>query len=81
MTAFLILFAIASGWVLSLLVHPFGRCWLCAGRGNIRRKRKRKRRAPKCPLCHGGLKPRQRLGSRTVHRIRRQVLTHWRVPR
>jgi len=74
----LIALALASGWVLSLLVHPFGRCWLCAGKGNLRRKRSR--RAPKRPLCKG-LKRRQRLGSRTVHRIRRQVTAHWREPR
>jgi len=75
---FLIAFAIAVVWILSLVVHPFGRCWLCAGRGNIRRKRKR--RAPKCLLCKG-VGRRQRFGSRTVHRIRRQVLTYWRGPR
>jgi hypothetical protein len=78
MTAFLILFTIAAVWVASLLVHPFGRCWLCRGKGNIRRKGGR--RAPKCPLCKG-LKRRQRLGSRTVHRIRRQAAAHWRGPR
>jgi hypothetical protein len=78
MTAFLILFAVVAAWVASLLVHPFGRCWLCRGKGNIRRKRSR--RAPKCPLCHG-LRRRQRLGSRTVHRIRRQAAAHWRGPR
>jgi hypothetical protein len=78
MTAFLIVFGIAALWLGSLLVRPFGRCWLCRGKGNIHRKRSR--RAPKCPLCKG-LKRRQRLGSRTVHRIRRQVAAHWRGPR
>ena len=78
MTTFLIAFGLAAAWVLSLLVHPFGRCWLCGGKGNIRRKGSR--RAPKCPLCKG-LKRRQRLGSRTVHRIRRQVTSNWRGPR
>jgi hypothetical protein len=72
---FLIMFAAVAVWIGSLLVHPFGRCWLCRGKGNIRRKGRR--RAPKCPLCHG-LRRRQRLGSRTVHRIRRQVAAHWR---
>ncbi len=75
MTAALIVFALAAVWVASLLVHPFGRCWLCGGKGNIRRKRRR--RAPKCPLCKGARR-RQRTGSRTVHRIRRQVAAHWR---
>lgn len=78
MTTFLIIFAVAVLWVGSLLVHPFGRCPLCFGKGNLRRKGRR--RAPKCPLCHG-LKRRQRLGSRTVHRVRRQVAAHWRGPR
>lgn len=77
MTAFLIGFAVVTVWVLSLLVHPFGRCWACGGRGNIRRKGSR--RAPVCLLCHGARR-RQRLGSRTVHRIRRQVTSHWRRP-
>ena len=78
MTTFLILAGLAAAWVLSLLVHPFGRCWLCRGKGNIRRKGRR--RAPKCPLCKGARR-RQRLGSRTVHRIRRQVAAHWRGTR
>jgi hypothetical protein len=75
MTAFLILFAIAVLWVLTLIVRPFGRCWRCGGKGNLRRKRSR--RAPVCPLCNG-LRRRQRFGSRPVHRIRRQVAAHWR---
>jgi hypothetical protein len=75
MTTFLIIFAIAVVWLLSLIVHPFGRCLLCRGKGNLRRKGRR--RAPKCPLCHG-MKRRQRTGSRLVHRIRRQVAAHWR---
>jgi hypothetical protein len=78
MTTFLILFALAVVWVLSLIVHPFGRCLLCRGKGNLRRKRRR--RAPVCTLCHGARR-RQRLGSRTVHRIRKQVAAHWRGPR
>jgi hypothetical protein len=78
MTAFLIVFAVVTAWVLSLLVHPFGRCLLCRGKGN--RRRKGKRRAPKCRLCKGARR-RQRLGSRTVHRIRRQVVRHWRESR
>jgi hypothetical protein len=68
----------AAAWVLSLIVHPFGRCWLCRGKGNLHRKRSR--RAPVCPLCKG-LKRRQRFGSRTVHRVRRQVTANWRWPR
>jgi hypothetical protein len=78
MITFLIIFTVAVVWVLSLLVRPFGRCFLCRGKGNIRRKARR--RAPVCPLCHGARR-RQRLGSRTVHQIRRQVAAHWRGPR
>ena len=78
MTAFLIVLRPRRGLGASLLVHPFGRCWLCRGKGNIRRKGSR--RAPKCPLCKGARR-RQRIGSRTVHRIRRQVAAHWRGPR
>ena len=73
MTAALIVFAIAVAWVLTLLVHPFGRCWLCRG-GRVRVKGRKARR---CRACKG-LGRRQRLGSRTVHRIRRQVAAHWR---
>ena len=78
MIAFLIILGAAALWVASLIVHPFGRCWLCRGEGNLRRTGSR--RAPKCPLCKG-LKRRQRIGSRTIHRIRRQVVTHWRGSR
>jgi hypothetical protein len=70
----LIAFAIAAAWVLSLLVHPFGRCWRCGGKGNI--VRKGRRRAPVCPVCKG-MKRRQRFGSRTVHRIRRTAAAGW----
>jgi hypothetical protein len=77
-TAFLIISGLAVLWVGSLLVHPFGRCWRCRGKGNLRRKGRRK--APKCWLCKG-LGRRQRTGSRMVHRIRRQVAAHWRGPR
>jgi hypothetical protein len=76
MTAFLVLFAITVLWVGSLLVHPFGRCIACRGR----RVRVKGRRAARCRLC-GGAGRRQRLGSRTVHRVRRQVAAHWRSPR
>ena len=79
MTAHILIgFAVAVLWVGSLLVKPFGRCWLCGGKGNLRRKGSR--RAPRCPLCKGTGR-RQRTGSRTVHRIRRQVAAHWRGQR
>jgi hypothetical protein len=72
----LIAFAIALVWGGSLLVKPFGRCPLCWGR----RVLVSGRRARRCPACRG-LGRRQRTGSRTVHRIRRQVAAHWRGPR
>ena len=75
-------FLIGSGaavlWVLTLLVKPFGGCWLCGGKGNLRRPGSS--RAPVCPLCHG-MKRRQRTGSKAVHRVRRQVAAHWRGAR
>jgi hypothetical protein len=76
MVTFLTGFGVAVFWVLSLLVRPFGRCLLCRG-GRVR---VRGRKARKCRLCKG-LGRRQRLGSRTVHRVRRQVAAHWRGPR
>ena len=45
----LLAFAIAAAWLGSLYVKPFGRCWLCGGKGNLHRKGSR--RAPVCPLC------------------------------
>ena len=72
----LIGFAIAVASVLSLLVRPFGRCPVCWGR----RVLVSGRRARRCPACHGAGRH-QRFGSRTVHRVRRQVASHWREPR
>jgi hypothetical protein len=72
----LIGFALAAAWLASLYVKPFGRCWACGGRG----VRVSGCRARKCWLCKG-LGRRQRTGSRTVHRIRRQVAAHWRGER
>jgi DnaJ-class molecular chaperone len=64
----LIGFAAAAAWVLFLYVSPFGRCWRCRGRGNVKRGHRR----PVCPRCHGR-KRGQRTGSRTVHRTVRMV--------
>jgi hypothetical protein len=66
----LIAFAVAVIWIGSLCVKPFGRCWLCLGKGYLHLKHSR--RAPVCPLCKG-MKRRQRLGSRTVHRTVRMI--------
>ena len=76
MTASLIAVGLVVLWLASLYFKPFGRCWRCWGKRVIRRKR----RPRKCWLCKGRGR-RQRTGSRTVHRIRRQVAAHWRVPR
>jgi hypothetical protein len=78
MTVFLIGCAAVTLWVLSLLVHPFGRCWRCGGKGNLRNKRRG--RAPKCPRCKGKRRI-QRAGSKTVHRVRALVAAHWRPPK
>ena len=78
MTTVLIISGLAAAWVLSLLVHPFGKCWLCRGmRVRVARGRRRARR---CRACKGAGR-RQRIGSRAVHRIRRQVTAHWRGQR
>lgn len=76
MTAFLILAGIVVLWLASLYFKPFGRCPACFGR----RVRTRSGRARKCRLCKGHGR-RQRTGSRTVHRVRRQVAAHWRGAR
>ena len=78
MITFLIVLGLAAAWVLSLLVHPFGKCWLC--RGKRVRIVKGRRKARTCWACKGAGR-RQRLGSYSVHRIRRQVAAHWRGQR
>ena len=75
MTVFLILAGAIVLWLASLYFKPFGRCPLCRG-GRVRTGK----RTRKCRLCKGHGR-RQRLGSRTVHRIRRQVAAHWRGAR
>jgi hypothetical protein len=62
-------------WLASLYFKPFGRCPACWG-GRVRTGK----RTRKCRLCKGRGRH-QRLGSRTVHRIRRQVTAHWRGAR
>ena len=63
MTAFLILFTVAAMWVASLLVHPFGKCWLCRGKGNLRRKGKPPR--AEVPAVQG---PEAAAAARLAHR-------------
>ena len=74
----LLIAALAAARVLYLLAVPFGSCWWCRGTG--RRIVKGGRRARKCWRCKGKGRV-QHVGSRTVHRIRHQVVSHWRGPR
>ena len=80
MTHILIGLAVVVAWLLSLNAKPFGKCPLCRGKGfrlRVRKKgRKTKARGRKCLLCKGKGR-RQRLGSRTVHRVRRRVVAGW----
>lgn len=73
----LLIVAILAAWVVTLLLKPFGRCWLCRGKRVRIVKHRRKARARKCWACKG-VGRRQRLGSRTVHRIRRTAMSAWR---
>ena len=70
MTAFLIIFGIAALWVAVAARAPVRPVLAVPRQGQ--HPQKGRRRAPKCSLCKGARR-RQRLGSRTVHRIRRQV--------
>ena len=45
----LLIIVIAAVWVLTLLVRPFGKCWLC--RGKRVRVVKGRRKARKCWAC------------------------------
>jgi hypothetical protein len=49
----LLLAALGAAWVLSLLVRPFGRCWLCRGNGDLRRKAPAPRRGARCARVPG----------------------------
>jgi hypothetical protein len=74
----LIIVALIVLWLLTLLLKPFGRCFMCRGKGM--RVRKGKGKARKCWLCKGKGR-RQRTGSRTVHRIRRSAVAGWHARR
>jgi len=69
MTVAAVLLLAAAVWVGSLYLRPFGRCPRCHGHGTIR---KGQRRVIVCPRCKGQRRA-QRLGSRTVHRLARQI--------
>jgi hypothetical protein len=77
---FLIGFAVLSVWLLSLWVHPFGKCPRCRGRRFVMRGSKRpasrgrraRRKPVQCKTCKG-IGRRQRPGSRTLHRTIRKI--------
>jgi hypothetical protein len=69
---FLIGFAAFALWVLSLYLHPFGKCPRCRGKRVVMRGSKRRLRPVRCRVCNG-IGRRQRPGSRTVHRTVRRV--------
>jgi hypothetical protein len=68
----LIGFAITAGWLLSLWVHPFGRCLRCRGRRVLMKGSGKRPRPRKCRVCKG-VGRRQWTGSRTLHRTVRRV--------
>jgi len=73
----LIVLAVLLVWLLSLKAKPFGACWACRGKGVRVKKRGRRSKARKCWLCKGKRR-RQRIGSRTVHRVWGAAAEGWR---
>jgi hypothetical protein len=73
----LLIVAVVAVWLLTLLVRPFGKCWLCRGKRVRIVRGRRRRKARKCWACKG-VGRRQRIGSRTVHRARRMAMSAWR---
>ena len=76
MNVALVVLVVAVLWVLSLRVKPFGRCIACRGKGVRVKKAGRKSKARKCWLCKGKRR-RQRIGSRTVHRVWGAAAAAW----
>ncbi len=68
----LIAFAIVVLWLLSLWVHPFGKCPRCRGRRSVIKGSKKRPRPVRCRVCKG-IGRRQRTGSRALHRVVRHV--------
>jgi hypothetical protein len=73
----LVAFAIFAAWIVSLWLHPFGKCPRCRGRrvvikGKRRANAKRPPKPVQCRVCKG-IGRRQRPGSRTVHRTVRRI--------
>jgi hypothetical protein len=76
MTVFFVVLIVLAVWVLSLVVHPFGKCWRCRGKGVLVKQGNRKAKARKCWACKGKRR-RQRFGSKRVHRVRRAAIAGW----
>ena len=73
MQLFLIGCAVALAWVISLYLWPFAPCRRCSGKGtNAGSNRKR---FGDCKGC-GGTRRRQRPGSKTVHRVVRDMIKY-----
>ncbi len=68
----LIGFAVLAASVLSLYLHPFGRCPRCRGRRVVIKGTSKRPRPVQCTACKG-VGDRQRPGSRTVHRTVRRI--------
>ena len=64
--------AVLALWLLSLWVHPFGKCIRCRGRRVVMRGSKKRPRPVRCRVCKG-IGRRQRIGSRTLHRTVRRI--------
>ena len=71
------LFLIGCGllicWLVSLYLWPFGPCGRCSGKGTNRGSNRK--RFGDCKRC-GGTRRRQRLGSKTVHRVVRDTIKY-----
>jgi hypothetical protein len=72
LTLFWLGYAAFAIWVVSLLLHPFGKCSRCGGKRVVMRGSKTRPRPRTRPRC-AGLGRRQRRSSRTVHQLLRRV--------
>ena len=73
MQLFLIGCGLLIAWAVSLYLWPFGPCRRCSGSGTSRGSNRK--RFGDCGRC-GGTRRRQRLGSKTVHRIVRDTIKY-----
>jgi hypothetical protein len=68
----LISLAILAVWLLSLWVHPFGKCPRCHGKRMVIKRSSKRPRPVQCRVCKG-IGRRQQTGSRTLHRTVRRI--------